>query len=62
MTVAKFDKDGNKLATVIWVLSDGAYGPPVDAAETSMSPTRSAGWPAGCPNSSRTSCPTRHRP
>ena len=32
MTVVKFDKDGNKLGTVIWVLSDGAYGPRVDAA------------------------------
>jgi len=32
MTVAKYDKDGNLLGTVIWVLSDGAYGPRVDAA------------------------------
>ncbi|MDD4892075.1 MAG: hypothetical protein PHU85_19305, partial [Phycisphaerae bacterium] len=32
MTVAKFDKDGNLVGTVIWVLSDGAYGPRLDAA------------------------------
>jgi hypothetical protein len=32
MTVDKYDKDGNRLGTVLWVVSDGAYGPRVDAA------------------------------
>lgn len=32
MTVDKYDKDGNKLKTVVWAVSDGAYGPRIDGA------------------------------
>ncbi len=32
MTVDKYDPDGNKVGTLIWVLSDGALGPQLDAA------------------------------
>jgi hypothetical protein len=32
MTVEKFDKDGKRLGTLVWVVSDGAHGPRVDPA------------------------------
>ncbi|MGQ9662121.1 MAG: hypothetical protein ACUVWX_07270 [Kiritimatiellia bacterium] len=32
MRVDKYDKDGNRLGTVIWTVSDGALGPRVDGA------------------------------
>jgi hypothetical protein len=32
MTVEKFDRDGKPLGTVLWVVSDGAQGPRLDAA------------------------------
>jgi len=32
MTVDKYDKDGNLLGTVLWVVSDGAQGPRLDGA------------------------------